>query len=201
MWIQKKAFLYALSAYLIWGFLPFYMKAVSHIPYLEVTAHRVVWSLPVAGIVLLWLGRMSDIKRAFREPKTLVQAALTAGIISINWGVYVWAIANERTVETALGYYINPLFSILLAAILLGERLNRLQILAIISACIAVVILTVESGGVPWVSCALFISWGFYALFKKTLAVGPTQGFFLRNSDPSLFLLWAIFYGSLGRVR
>ena len=145
----KEGFLFALSAYILWGFLPFYMKAVSHISYLEVTAHRVVWSLPVAGLLLLWFKRTDDIKRAFREPKTLAQAALTAAIISINWGVYVWAIANDRTVETALGYYINPLFSILLAAILLGEKLNPLQILAIICAAIAVTILTIESGGVP----------------------------------------------------
>lgn len=197
----KEGFLFALSAYLLWGFLPFYMKAVSHVSFLEVTAHRVVWSLPVAALVLLWLKRTDDIKRAFREPKTLAQAALTAAIISINWGVYVWAIANDRTVETALGYYINPLFSILLAAILLGEKLNRLQILAIICAAIAVVILTIESGGVPWVSFLLFVSWGFYAFFKKTLAIGPTQGFFMEILIlfiPAIgYLMWIASKGEL----
>lgn len=198
---SKEGFIFALSAYILWGFLPFYMKAVSHISFIEVTAHRVVWSLPVAALVLLWLKRTGDIKRAFREPKTLAQAALTAAIISVNWGTYVWAIANDRTIETALGYYINPLFSILLAAVLLGEKLNHLQILAILSAVIAVIILTVENGGVPWVSCILFVSWGFYALFKKTLAIGPTQGFFLEVLIlfiPAMgYLIWVASQGQL----
>ena len=127
----QRGFLYALSAYLLWGFLPFYMKAVAHIPTAEVIAHRVVWSIPVAGLLLLWLGRTSDIKGALRSPRTLALGCLTATILSVNWGVYVWAIGAGRALETALGYYINPLFSIFLGAVLLGERLTRLQMAAI----------------------------------------------------------------------
>lgn len=175
----REGLVYALSAYVLWGFLPLYMKALAHIPFAEIVAHRIFWSVPVAGLVLLWLKRTDDIKRAFREPKTLALAALTAGLISINWGTYVWAIAEDRALEAALGYYINPLFSIFLGAILLGERMDRLQGFAILSAFIAVVILTIEAGGLPWVSIILIVSWGFYAFCKKTLAVGPTQGFFL----------------------
>lgn len=204
---SKQGIIYALSAYVLWGFLPLYMKALSHVPFMEIIAHRIVWSVPVAGLVLLWLKRTDDIKRAFKEPKTLAQAALTAGLISINWGTYVWAIANDRAVETALGYYINPLFSILVAAIFLGERLGKLQMIAILCAFIAVIILTIEAGGLPWVSIILIVSWGFYAFFKKTLAVGPTQGFFLEVLIlfiPAMgYLLWlssqgALFYGNGG---
>ena len=175
----REGFLYALSAYFLWGFLPFYMKAVAHIPAAEVVAHRIVWSVPLAGLLLIWLRRTGDIARAIRTPSTLAQAALTASLITINWGIYVWAISVGRTVETALGYYINPLFSVLLAAIILRERLNRAQMVAIALAVAAVVILTFSAGGLPWVSLTLTFSWGFYALFKRTLPIGPAQGFFL----------------------
>ncbi len=175
----QRGFLFALAAYLMWGFLPFYMKAVAHIPAIEVVAHRVIWSVPIAGGLLIWLGRTDDIRRALRTPRTLLMGALTAALITVNWCVYVWAIAADRALETALGYYINPLFSVFLGAVLLGERLGRAQIAAIALAVVAVAILTWENGGLPWVSIALAVSWGFYALFKKTLPIGPAQGFFL----------------------
>lgn len=175
----RRGFFFALSAYLLWGFLPFYMKAVGHIPAAEVVAHRILWSVPIAGAVLLWLGRTGDIRAALRSPRTLMMATLTASIITVNWGLYVWAISVGRTLEAALGYYINPLFSIFLGAVVLRERLDRFQIFAIVLAAVAVAILTWESGGLPWISLGLAVSWGFYALFKKTLPVGPAQGFFL----------------------
>lgn len=175
----QRGFLYALAAYVLWGFLPFYMKAVAHVPALEVVAHRVIWSLPVAGALLMWLGRTDDIWRALRSPRTLMMGSLTAALITVNWLVYVWAIAADRALETALGYYINPLFSIFLGAVVLGEKLSRAQMVAIGLAVVAVIMLSWEGGGLPWVSLVLAGSWGFYALFKKTLPIGPAQGFFL----------------------
>ena len=190
----KSGFLYALSAYVLWGFLPFYMKAVAHIPAIEVVAHRVIWSLPVAGALLVWLGRTGDIKRALRTPRTMMMGMLTAALITINWCVYVWAIAADRALETALGYYINPLFSVLLGAMLLGEKLKPAQMVALALAVLAVLLLTWENGGLPWVSIVLAVSWGFYALFKKTLPIGPAQGFFLEVlilAVPSLaYVIW-----------
>ena len=190
----RRGFLFALTAYLLWGFLPFYMKAVAHIPSAEVVAHRIVWSVPLAGLLLVWLGRTADIRTALRSARTLAMGALTAALITVNWGIYVWAIAVDRALETALGYYINPLFSIFLGAVLLGERLNRVQMVAIALGVLAVAILTWESGGLPWVSIALALSWGFYALFKKTLPIGPAQGFFLEVlilSVPALgYIVW-----------
>ena len=167
----RRGFFYALSCYLLWGGLPFYMKAVAHIPSAEVVAHRIVWSVPIAAAVLVWAGRTADFKAAIRSPRTVAMAALTAALISVNWGIYVWAIAVDRTVETALGYYINPLFSVVLGAVVLGEKLTRAQIGAIVLATAAVALLTVETGGLPWVSLTLAVSWGFYALFKKTLPI------------------------------
>lgn len=190
----RRGFFYAFSAYLLWGFLPLYMKAVSHIPPIEIVAHRVVWSVPVAGLVLLLLGRTGDIKTAFKQPRTLMMAALTAGIITVNWGVYVWAIAADRAVETALGYYINPLVSMMFGALFLKERFTRLQLVALLLATSAVVVLTVDAGGLPWVSLILAFSFAIYGFLRKTLPVGPSQGFFLEVlilSVPCLaYLIW-----------
>lgn len=175
----QRGFLFALCAYLMWGLLPFYMKAVAHVPAVEVLVHRVLWSLPVAATVLIALGRTADLKVALRSPRSLAMATLTAAIISINWGTYIWAIAAGRTVESALGYYINPLVTVLLGATLLGERLDRMQLVAVALAVVAVAVLTIESGGVPWVSLVLGFSFAAYGYFRKTLPIGPSQGFLL----------------------
>lgn len=176
---SPKGFILALTAYFLWGLLPFYMKAVAHIPAQEVVAHRIIWSVPIAGATLLVMRRTADLKAALRSPRTLAMAALTAALITINWGTYVWAIGAGRALEAALGYYINPLFSIFLASVLLREKLSPAQWVAIGLAVIAVIILVVETGGLPWVSLILTFSWGFYAFFRKTLPVGPNQGFLL----------------------
>jgi chloramphenicol-sensitive protein RarD len=175
----RQGFLLALSAYLLWGLLPFYMKAVAHLPLAEVIAHRIVWSVPIAAAVLILLGRTADFKAALRSRRTISMAALTATLISINWGIYVWAIAMDRTVETALGYYINPLVSVVVGALLLGERFDRLQIAAVALAAVAVAVLTVEGGTLPWVSLVLALSFAAYGFFRKTLPIGPSQGFLL----------------------
>jgi len=174
-----RGFVLALFSYLIWGFMPFFMKAVAHIPAAEVVAHRILWSIPIAAVVLIWLGRTADVKAALRSRRTLLMAALTAAIISVNWGIYVWAIAVDRTVETALGYYINPLVNVVVGAVLLGERLSRAQMVAVALATIAVVVLTIDAGELPWISLALAFTFAAYGYFRKTLPIGPSQGFFL----------------------
>lgn len=175
----RRGFLLALGAYLLWGLLPFYMKAVAHLPLAEVIAHRIVWSVPIAAAVLVWAGRTADFKVAIRSPRTIAMAGLTAALISVNWGIYVWAIAVDRTVETALGYYINPLVNVVVGALLLGERLDRLQIAAVVLAAVAVAVLTIDGGKLPWVSLALAFSFAAYGFFRKTLPIGPSQGFLL----------------------
>ena len=169
----------AISAYFLWGFLPLYMTAVAHMPAIEVVAHRVIWSVPVAGVILIATGRTRALREAIANPRMLMLAVLTAGLISVNWGIYVWAIAHEQALEAALGYYINPLFSILLGTVLLGERMNRAQMVAVALAFIAVVILTLDAGRLPVVAIGLTLTWGFYALCKKSLPIGPNQGFLL----------------------
>jgi chloramphenicol-sensitive protein RarD len=175
----KEGFLYAGAAYFIWGFLPLYMKLMAHIPSLEIVPHRIVWSVPVSAALVWWSGLGGKLWAALKSPRTMALAMLTAPPITFNWFVYVWAITSGHALQAALGYYINPLFSVTLAAVLVGERLNKVQMFAIALAAIAVGLLTWEVGGLPFIALALTVSWGFYAYFKKTLPVGPTEGFFL----------------------
>lgn len=174
-----QGFGFALSAYVLWGFLPLYLKFVTHIPAVEVVAHRVLWSVPIAGLVLVLLGRTADIGRALRDPRALGMACVTAALISVNWGVYVWAIAVDRTLDAALGYYINPLFSVFLGYLLLGERLARLQWVAVALAAAGVAVMTYFNGSLPWPALVLTTSFAFYAYFKRSLPIGPNQGFLL----------------------
>jgi chloramphenicol-sensitive protein RarD len=190
----KEGFILAGGAYFLWGFLPLYMKAMAHIPAYEVVAHRILWSVPVAGLIIAWLGLGGDMARVLRSPKMLAQSALCAGLITVNWGIYVWAIGHDRAIETALGYYINPLFSIFMAYVLLKEKLALMQWGAIALAAAAVALITWGAGGLPLVALGLTITWGFYAFLKKTLPVGGTQGFFLEVlilCIPALsFVIW-----------
>lgn len=174
-----RGFAFALAAYLLWGFLPLYMKALAHIPTLEVLAHRVIWSVPIALAILAVLGRTADLVTALKTPRMLVMAAITAALISVNWGIYVWSIQTGHALEAALGYYINPLFSVFLGAVLIKERLSTAQKLAIVLAASAVAFLTWQVGKVPMVALSLTLTWGFYAYFKKMLPIGPNQGFAL----------------------
>lgn len=174
-----RGFALATTAYVLWGFLPLYMKALAHVSPAEVIAHRVIWSVPVAAAILLAMRRTDDLMAALRAPRVLAMAAVTALLISFNWGIYVWSIGSGRALDAALGYYINPLFSVFLGAVLLGERLTRAQMAAIALAAAAVAVLTYEAGRLPLAALGLTFSWGFYAYFKKSLPVGPAQGFFL----------------------
>lgn len=169
----------AVATYVMWGFLPLFMKQLAHVPPSEVIAHRVLWSLPIALAVLLWQGRWPEVLQALRRPRLLVMAMITAALISVNWMIYVWAVGNNHALDAALGYYINPLFSILVGALLLRERMSRAQKLAIALAALAVVVLTVQLGRLPLVALGLTLTWGVYAYCKKSLPLGPTQGFTL----------------------
>ncbi|MBC7739018.1 MAG: EamA family transporter RarD [Candidatus Saccharibacteria bacterium] len=174
-----RGFGFALTAYLMWGFLPIYMKQLAHISPIEVIAHRVIWSVPIALIVLALTGQLAGFWQIWRNPRMLGMGAVTAALISVNWGLYIWAIGTGHALQAALGYYINPLFSIFLGAVLLGERLGRVQQVAIGLAALAVGVLTWQTGTVPWVALGLTVTWGFYAYFKRALSIGANQGFLL----------------------
>ena len=173
----SRGFAFALSAYLLWGFLPFFMKALSHIPPSEVIAHRVVWSVPIAVLVLALRGELAGLWPMLKQPRVLAMGAATAALISVNWGIYVWAIGAGHALDAALGYYINPLFSVFLGAVLLKEKLSPRQMAAIGLAAVAVALLTWEAGKLPLVALGLTVTWGFYAYLKRRLPLGANQGF------------------------
>ncbi|MBP2547412.1 chloramphenicol-sensitive protein RarD [Neorhizobium galegae] len=189
-----KGFAYAFAAYAFWGVMPLYLRALGHMPPFEVLAHRILWSVPFAALILLVTRRFGDIRRAVSSPRTMVMATVTALLITVNWLTYVYAVGSGQAIEGALGYFINPLFSILLGAILLKERLAPVQMAAIALAFVAVGILTYDAGRLPWISLTLTVSWGAYSFLRKTLPVGPNQGFFLEVallSVPALpYVIW-----------
>lgn len=176
----KSGFLFALGAYGLWAGLSLYIKALDHINPLEVLANRALWSVPVAAVILWWLGRTKDIIPTFKSPKRLMLLTISASVVSFNWGVFVWAIMANRAIEAALGYYINPLITVTLGVLFLGDRFNKPQLFAVMLATAAVLLLTIADGNFPWVSLSLAISFALYGFIRKTIDVGPTQGFWLK---------------------
>ncbi|NDV86667.1 EamA family transporter RarD [Aurantimonas aggregata] len=177
---QRRGFTYALGAYAIWGLiLPIYMKLLENVSPLEIVGHRVVWAIPFALLILWWQGLLGGVWRHFTDLRTLALATVTAMLISVNWGTYVYAIVSGHAIEAALGYYINPLVNVLLGALVLGERPNRTQSVAIGLASIGVAILTFKAGGLPWISLILAVTFGTYGLLRKMVPVGASEGFFL----------------------
>ena len=188
---SRSGFFFAFSAYFIWGWLVIFWKFMSHIDPVEITIHRAIWAVPVAAVILIFLGRTGDILPTLKNWKKAGILFLCSLIISINWGVFIWAVVVDRTLETALAYYINPLLSVLLGAVFLGDRFNRPQLIAIALAAIAVLYLTIAGGQFPWLSLILAGTFAVYGILRKTVDVGPTQGFFI---EVLLIALFAIAY-------
>lgn len=195
----RRGFFYALAAYCLWGFFPLYFRAVDFVPPAEVLVHRVVWSVPFALAVIAAQGRLNELKALFLNVHILRMMLLTAVLVSVNWIIFIWAISVNLASETALGYYINPLITVLMGFALLGERLTKLQMAAVLLAVTAVVIRTVAEGALPWISLTLAFSFALYGYFRKTVAVGPTQGFLVEVVLLSPFALaywaWLVWQG------
>lgn len=164
------------TAFLIWGLFPLYLRPLTHVPALEIIAHRIVWCVLFVMGWLAWKARLGEVSAAFRNPGVLWRLLLSAILIAANWGIYVWAVSNGRVIEASLGYFINPLVNVLLGVLFLQERLNPRQWVAVALATIGVGWLTVAAGGLPWVSLALAVSFGVYGLVRKVVAVGAVPG-------------------------
>ena len=168
--------LYAVLAYGWWGFLPIYLKFFSSIPAIEVLCHRVVWSA-VLLLSILWIqGQLIEFRRLWRSPKTWLILLFTATLLSANWGIYIYGVNTDRVLEASLGYFINPLFSVLLGFVVLRERLNPWQILAVLVATLGVGYLIVQFGQVPWIALGLTFTFGLYGLTRKMAALKPIPG-------------------------
>jgi chloramphenicol-sensitive protein RarD len=167
----------AATAFFIWGLLPLYLKALQAVPVLQVTAHRLVWGCVFAFLWLRMRGEIGQVWAALREPATRWRLCASASLISINWITYVYGIAANRVVETSLGYFINPLVNVLLGVLLLSERLNAAQWIAVTIAAAGVAWLTWTAGHPPWISLTLAFSFGLYGLVRKVISVDALAGF------------------------
>ena len=168
--------LYGASAYLLWGLFPLYWPLLAPTGSLEVLAHRVLWSLVVVAVLLAVTGRLSSVRAAVADRRRLLMLTAAAVVIAVNWGTYIYGVTSGQVVETSLGYFVNPIVTVLLGVLVLGERLRPAQWTALGLAFLAVVVLTVENGRPPWIALALAFSFGAYGLLKKTTGVGAVEG-------------------------
>jgi chloramphenicol-sensitive protein RarD len=168
--------LYALAAYGFWGVVPIYWKLLGHVPPLEILAHRVLWTLLGTALLLAASGRAGELRATLRSGPRLLTLTLSALLIGGNWGVFLWAMLNDRLLEASLGYYLNPLVNVVLGRLFLGERLSRGAGAAVALAGCGVAVLAVGLGGLPWVSLYLAVTFALYGLVRKVAPVRPLVG-------------------------
>ncbi|WP_035987446.1 EamA family transporter RarD [Leptolyngbya sp. KIOST-1] len=168
--------LYALLAYGSWGLLPIYWKFFGATPAVEVLCHRMIWSAVFLGGILLVQRRWGDLRVLLKSPRQVLVLLTTASLLSFNWGLYIYGVNSDRVVEASLGYYINPLVTVLLGFVFLKERLLRGQLVAVALAVVGVGYFVWQLGTVPWIALALAVSFAFYGLLRKVVAVPPLAG-------------------------
>ena len=177
---RRNGVLAVLSAYCAWGLFPLYFKALRAHP-LEVLVHRIVWSAVFLLAINCWQRRWDWLRSVRRSPRLILGSLLSATLLSINWFVYIWAVGVNRVVDASLGYFITPLLQVVFGVLLLREALRPVQWLALVSAALGVVWLTLAFGQLPWVGLALAGSFGSYAALRKTARLGALEGLALET--------------------
>ena len=185
---HKVGLLFGLLAYVLWGAFPLYFALLDAVSPWEVVAHRIIWTLVFLVVIITIAKTWRSVKRAL-TPKTLLILLAAAIFISVNWLVYVYAVATNQVVQASLGYFINPLISVALGVILLRERLRMTQWVAVGIAVVAVAVLTLSYGAVPWISLILGFSFGMYGLLKKLANVGSTESLAIETAALAPFAL------------
>lgn len=182
---EKKGILYTMLTYTIWGFLPIYWKLLDHVSSDEILASRIVWSLILTvAFIFLLQGRkllLNDLKNLWKSKKRFFTLMLASYLITLNWFLYIYAVTNDRIVETSMGYYINPLVSMLLGVIFLKEKLAPAVKFAFVLAATGVTILTISYGTLPWLAFGMAFSFAFYGLIKKTIKLHALRGLALET--------------------
>jgi chloramphenicol-sensitive protein RarD len=179
---MRKGLFAGITAYLLWGFAAFYWRLISDVPALEVLGHRIVWSLPVLVLTLLFARRWREVWEV--SPRDRVRLAIAGVAVTVNWGLFVWAIFLERVVEASLAYYINPFLSVLIGVLVFGERLSRLQRVALGLAGSGVAVMVVAERIVPWMALAIAVSFATYGAVKKTTS----------TAAPVVALTWEVVF-------
>lgn len=176
-----KGFVQSLSAYAIWGCFPLFFSLLSHVPAAEVLSFRIVFACVFAGLILLWQGRIALVAGYLKNLNAMLWTLLAAWLISINWYVFIWAVANQRVLEASLGYFMTPLVSLFLGRVILKESVNRWQAMAGLVAFLAIAFELVALGGIPWVSLVLAFSFGLYGLVRKQQPLNSLVGLTLET--------------------
>ncbi|MCB0908985.1 MAG: EamA family transporter RarD [Nocardioidaceae bacterium] len=172
---SRRGFIYGLTAYTLWGAFPLYFPLLEPAGAIEILANRVLWSFVVTGGLVLVAGRIPQFRALFSRSRATGLLAIAAVVVSVNWLTYIWSVTNDHVVESSLGYFINPLVTVVMGILILGERLRLTQWLALAVAFVAVVVLTVEYGRLPWIALVLAMSFGTYGLAKKVANVGAVE--------------------------
>jgi chloramphenicol-sensitive protein RarD len=173
---QPSGLPYAISAYLIWGFVPVYFKLLSHVPPVAIVAQRILWSIPLLLVIMAFRKQLPEYVAIFRHKQHLRNLLASATLIAINWLIYIWAVSTDHILAASLGYYLNPLVNVLLGRLFLGERLRPLQMVAVAVAAIGVAVLIGDALDTLWVSVSLAFSFGLYGLIRKITPVGSVPG-------------------------
>jgi chloramphenicol-sensitive protein RarD len=177
----RQGLMFGLVAYGLWGFFPAYYKLTDTVAPDIVVSHRVLWSVLFVGLFLYLRGRWTEVREVFRQPKVLMGLSASASFIAVNWLVFVWAISNSQVLDVSLGYFINPLVSIMVGLVVLHERLSPGQAGAVILAALAVILQAVLVGGLPWISLVLAFSFAGYGYVRKVTPVKATPGLFVET--------------------
>lgn len=173
---SRRGLMLGIAAYVMWGFLPLYLKLLAGVPAVQILAHRILWSLLLLGLIVLVARRLRGIVAAARG-RVLAMLAVSAALIAVNWFVYIYAVGNGHTIAASLGYFINPLVNVGLGVAILGERLRRMQGVAIALAATGVLVMAVAGGvGALWVPLTLALSFGTYGLVRKVVAIDALGG-------------------------
>ncbi|MBT1446527.1 EamA family transporter RarD [Shewanella sp. JM162201] len=178
----RKGMLLAIAAYTMWGFAPLYFKLLAEVPATDILLHRVLWSFVFTAMLMTLIGGFDKLKQLLRNPRQLGVLLITSVLIAGNWLLFIWAVNNDHMLDASLGYYINPLFNVLLGMIFLGERLRRLQWLAVALAAAGVAVQLISFGSIPVVSLALAGSFGIYGLLRKKVKVDAKTGLLVETA-------------------
>ncbi len=193
---------FAFGAFGLWAIAPIFFKQIGYINPIEIVVHRAIWSVIVGVAIVLVMGRTSDIIRAFTTPKLLFTLMGSGALITVNWVLFIWAISVGLTLEASLAYYINPLLNVVIGMVLLNERLSRFQLIAVGLAAVGVVLQTISTGSIPWVALILPTTFALYGYVRKTVDVGPVQGFVVETTLMLPFSIGiAIWFASTGQAH
>ena len=198
---KNVGFIYALLAYLWWGIIPIFWKQIDHIPSMEIVAHRIIWGCVIVLLIIFFMRQWSDFIRVFRNRTTLRRLFLASVLVSVNWAIFIWAVNNDRIVETSLGYFINPLVTVMFGMMIFKEALRSWQIVALVIAALGVMVMIVGSGGVPVVSLSLAVTFACYSVIKKQVNLPATHGLAIETLImlvPTLIVLAYFSYRGLG---